>query len=85
VRVRTVIVLVASASMWAAPVRATVPPPVPVDSVPLEQSEDPAVIAPSPITVPSAVTTLPEGCAPAVEPQIVFVGTVLRVSGTVAV
>ena len=71
--------------MWAAPVRATVPPPVPVDSVPLEQSEDPAVIAPSPITVPSAVTTLPEGCAPAVEPQIVFVGTVLRVSGTVAV
>jgi len=69
----------------ARPAHATVPPPVPVDSVPLEQSEEPSVIAPSPITVPSAVTTLPEGCAPAVEPQIVFVGEVLRVSGSIVV
>lgn len=84
-RVRTVIVIAASLLVTASPVRATVPPPVPVDSVPSEQIEEPMVIAPSPITVPSAVTTLPEGCAPAVEPQIVFVGTVLRVSGTVAV
>lgn len=43
------------------------------------------MIAPSPITVPSAVTTLPEGCAPAIEPQIVFVGEVLRVSGSIVV
>lgn len=84
-RVRTLVVLVAGALLIASPVRATVPPPVPVDSVPSEQSEEPMVIAPSPITVPSAVTTLPEGCAPSVEPQIVFVGTVVRVSGTVAV
>lgn len=69
----------------ARPAHATVPPPVPVDSVPLEQSEEPSVIAPSPITVPSAVTTLPEGCAPAIEPQIVFVGEVLRVSGSIVV
>ena len=71
--------------LLARPAHATVPPPVPVDSVPLEQSEEPSVIAPSPITVPSAVTTLPEGCAPAVEPQIVFVGEVLRVSGSIVV
>lgn len=58
---------------------------MPVDSVPLEQSEEPSVIAPSPITVPSAVTTLPEGCAPAIEPQIVFVGEVLRVSESIVV
>lgn len=64
--------------------RATVPPPPP-EEVPSEQPETPSVIAPSPITVPSAVTTLPEGCAAPVEPQIVFVGTVLRVTGTVAV
>lgn len=83
-RVRTLIVI-ALAMLWASPALATVPPPVPVDSVPLEQSNEPAVIAPSPITVPSAVTTLPEGCAPAIEPQIVFVGKVLRVSGTVVV
>ena len=69
----------------ASSAHATVPPPVPVDSVPLEQSEEPSVIAPSPITVPSAVTTLPEGCAPAIEPQIVFVGEVLRVSGSIVV
>lgn len=56
-----------------------------MDSVPLEQSEEPSVIAPSPITVPSAVTTLPEGCAPAIEPQIVFVGVVLRVSESIVV
>ncbi len=43
------------------------------------------MIAPSPITVPSAVTTLPEGCAPAIEPQIVFVGEVLRVSESIVV
>ena len=78
-------IVIALAMLWASPAPATVPPPVPVDSVPLEQSEEPAVIAPSPITVPSAVTTLPEGCAPAVEPQIVFVGEVLRVSGSIVV
>ncbi len=83
-RVRTLIV-VAVAMFLARPAHATVPPPAPVDSVPLEQSEEPSVIAPSPITVPSAVTTLPEGCAPAIEPQIVFVGEVLRVSGSIVV
>lgn len=83
-RVRTLIV-VAVAMLLARPAHATVPPPAPVDSVPLEQSEEPSVIAPSPITVPSAVTTLPEGCAPAIEPQIVFVGEVLRVSGSIVV
>ena len=72
--------------MLAAPgvARATVPPPPP-EEVPSEQPETPSVIAPSPITVPSAVTTLPEGCAGPVEPQIVFVGTVLRVTDSVAV
>jgi hypothetical protein len=84
VRVRTLIV-VAVALFSASSAHATVPPPVPVDSVPLEQSEEPSVIAPSPITVPSAVTTLPEGCAPAIEPQIVFVGEVLRVSESIVV
>ncbi|MFZ9986103.1 MAG: hypothetical protein ACO321_02705 [Ilumatobacteraceae bacterium] len=83
-RVRTLIV-VAVALFSASSAHATVPPPVPVDSVPLEQSEEPSVIAPSPITVPSAVTTLPEGCAPAIEPQIVFVGEVLRVSESIVV
>lgn len=70
----------------AAPVSATVPPPVdtvaPGDSIPDEQGGLLGIPQTTSLINPQATTTIPEGCFAQTIPQVVFMGKVEKVSAT---
>ena len=70
----------------AAPVTATVPPPVdtvaPGDSIPDEQGGLLGIPQTTSLINPQATTTIPEGCFAQTIPQVVFMGKVEKVSAT---